>query len=92
MTAVTMEDLAVRFEEHRAKNDADHALMLAQQRKVELYLFGNGDVGIGERVRKLEDMAHTIRKLIWIIGVGVVGLFLNFGVELLKWFSASNPS
>lgn len=78
----------------------DHFIQEAEERKTTIevltllrrQIFGNGEVGIAERVRVLERVAMTYRKLVWIIGVGVAGLVGSLLWEMVTWFIANKAT
>jgi len=52
------------------------------------YLFGNGEIGMDERIRNLEKSVGLLVKLAWAVAVPVAGFYsVRIAEELIRIFS-----
>ena len=50
------------------------------------YVYGNGEAGLGERVRLLEGMAMSIRRGMRLFALAIFGLFANLAWEIVSYY------
>lgn len=49
-------------------------------------LWGNGKIGLDERVRNVERVMQSARKLVWLATVAVLGLFGSLAWQITTWY------
>lgn len=74
-----LETLAVQ-EARRADGMEENLLLIRRS------LWGNGDQGIAERLRNVERVIESGRKLVWLGAVAVIGLFGSLAWQITTWY------
>lgn len=78
-----------KFETHTAEEKEERAELLSVLKLLRAQIFGNGEIGLAERIRVLERVALTSKRLVWVGGVAIAGLVGSLLWEMLTWFIAN---
>lgn len=89
---MSVEDLEAKFLEHTAEERETQKSIADTLDCIRKFLFGNGAVGLDERVRGVEHVvAEWIKLKHWLMaGVGGIGIKVTF--DIFVWYQESKPS